>query len=272
MWVYKITNKINGKIYVGQSHKKRSMYLGSGNLIKAAVNKYGKENFIKEWIDQALTQEELDKKEIYWIKNLNAQDKNIGYNIADGGWNAFTMNDETKKKISETLKGKYVGENAFRKGIKLSEEHKLAISEANKGRNKLVSEETRRKMSLSRIGIKYSDNTRRKMSESHKGKKLSIRHKLKISESIKGRQFSAVSIEKIRKSNMDKQQKHSIPVILENQDTGEILNFNNLSSAARYFDTSRHIVKNNKISGWEIQLGYPIVKITQLRNESTRDG
>ena len=103
MYIYKVTNLLNGKIYIGQTHFKRENYLGSGVLISAAVEKYGPKNFVKEYIDEADTQEDLDEKERFWIKELKSQDLEIGYNIADGGWNAFTMNDEIKGKISSTL-------------------------------------------------------------------------------------------------------------------------------------------------------------------------
>jgi hypothetical protein len=56
-------------------------YLGSGKILKFAINKYGKENFIKEIIEKCNNQEELDLREKYWIKYYNSTDKNIGLNI-----------------------------------------------------------------------------------------------------------------------------------------------------------------------------------------------
>lgn len=67
-YIYKTTNLINGKIYIGQ-HKatifENNNYLGSGNLIKRAIKKYGEEHFKVELIDVAENQKELDEKEIY---------------------------------------------------------------------------------------------------------------------------------------------------------------------------------------------------------------
>lgn len=64
MIIYKTTNLINNKSYVGQSkHDNDKKYLGFGPLLKKAINKYGKENFIKETIDRCLSKEELDEKE-----------------------------------------------------------------------------------------------------------------------------------------------------------------------------------------------------------------
>lgn len=87
-YIYKTTNIINQKIYIGQhkaSEFKGQSYLGSGCLFRQAVNKYGKQNFFVELIDTAESREELDKKEQYWISYYNSRDKEIGYNQAPGG-------------------------------------------------------------------------------------------------------------------------------------------------------------------------------------------
>ena len=52
MEIYIVTNKINGKIYVGQSTKSDPTYFGSGVSINRAIAKYGKENFKKEVIER----------------------------------------------------------------------------------------------------------------------------------------------------------------------------------------------------------------------------
>jgi group I intron endonuclease len=90
--VYKVTNQINGKIYIGQTQdfvvRKRSYKFRAKkpqNLIERALQKYGIENFLFEIIDIAQTFSELDDKEIYWIKFYKSQDKTVGYNIAQGG-------------------------------------------------------------------------------------------------------------------------------------------------------------------------------------------
>lgn len=100
-YIYKITNIINNKIYIGltmttieqrwQSHIKTAYSKNSkdyNNLLKKAIRKYGKENFIIEQIDAADTLEELKEKEKYWIKHYNSfcllQDS-WGYNLTRGG-------------------------------------------------------------------------------------------------------------------------------------------------------------------------------------------
>lgn len=241
--IYKVTNKINGKIYIGQTHFRNDKYLGSGKIITAAIEKHGRDNFVKEYIDVASCQEDLDEKEKYWIKELNAQDKNIGYNIADGGWNDFTMNEEIKEKISNTLKGKFVGENAFRHGIKLSDEHKAAISKALKGRKKT----TAFKKHLSKInkGKKHSKEAKIKMSVSATGRVKSKETIEKIKNSLLARNFhwSEEQKEKIRNSNINKHQKHSKYVDVLDIETGKIETFNNKVQAAKFIGCSRPMIK-----------------------------
>lgn len=250
MYIYKTTNLINNKIYIGQTIHDDPKYLGGGRLIKMAIEKYGRENFTKEILETCSKREDLSGREIYWIKKLNSRDPKIGYNMAEGG-SSFYVTEESKKKVSESLKGKYVGKNSFRYGIKLTEEHKKIISESNLG--KKISDETRKKMSESRIGITYSPETRKKMSDSHIGKILSEEHKEKIGKSLVGRTYPSELIEKLRNGNVNKNQKNSLYVIAKNLQTGEELLFNNSCQASRYFDCTRQRIKNNQINGWEIK-------------------
>jgi group I intron endonuclease len=93
--IYKITNVINGKIYVGQSidikdrwyqHKYKATdpnELGYNSAIHQAFRKYGIDNFSFEIIEECAP-EQLDDREIYWIKQLNSLAPN-GYNILEGG-------------------------------------------------------------------------------------------------------------------------------------------------------------------------------------------
>ena len=72
-YIYKTTNCINNKIYVGQKKSDiflAEKYLGSGVRLKSAIKHYGCENFIVELIDVAENKEELDSKEKYWISKL----------------------------------------------------------------------------------------------------------------------------------------------------------------------------------------------------------
>ena len=86
--IYKITNKLNGKGYVGKTtrslevrfneHSKADSYIGN------AIRKYGEENFLREVIEECETPEELNELEIFWIAHFNCKQPN-GYNQTDGG-------------------------------------------------------------------------------------------------------------------------------------------------------------------------------------------
>ena len=122
MLIYKVTNLINKKFYIGQEKNFNPSYLGSGILISKAIKKYGIENFIKEILENGIsTKQILDEREIFWIEFLDA--KNFGYNIASGGQGGNFLSQELMDlrgiKISNTKKGKY-----------LSEDHKKHIKEA----------------------------------------------------------------------------------------------------------------------------------------------
>jgi len=106
MQIYKITNLINNKIYIGKDTTSDPKYFGSGLLIKRAFKKYGSENFIKEVIDTSDDYNELSKKEIYWISLYNSTDRKIGYNISIGGDGGDTLSNHPdleiiKEKISK---------------------------------------------------------------------------------------------------------------------------------------------------------------------------
>lgn len=95
VFIYKITNKINGKIYVGQVYNRSIMDRFKRHCTDAkpdckmaidrAIYKYGVDNFIVEQIDKAENLNELNKKEIYWIEKLKSNDSKYGYNLTRGG-------------------------------------------------------------------------------------------------------------------------------------------------------------------------------------------
>ena len=146
MYIYKTTNLINGKIYVGKSEKlieETQNYYGSGIKLKKAISKYGVENFKKEIIDNAETISELNQKEKYWIKSLNSQERPIGYNIADGGdgGNTGGMSPEVKAKKSEVGED---GLNEFQRQVKKAWENrseesiKNAVEKANNSKQRIL--------------------------------------------------------------------------------------------------------------------------------------
>jgi hypothetical protein len=124
MIIYKTTNIINNKIYIGQDSNNDSNYIGSGKLLILAIKKYGKENFKKEILEKCDDKNELNKKEIFWIKYFNSKDKKIGYNISDGGTGGKLVETEGKK-------GKIYDEYY---GIEKSSKIKKKFSKIRKGK------------------------------------------------------------------------------------------------------------------------------------------
>ena len=109
MIVYKIENRVNGKIYVGRTIRTLNTRIyqhkhNNKSLIGRAIQKYGWENFSVEIIEECDTFEKLVEREIYWIKKLNSKVPN-GYNIVDGDC-GFTQKKEsiTEENIFEDEK------------------------------------------------------------------------------------------------------------------------------------------------------------------------
>ena len=115
-YIYKITNLINGKLYIGKtSNSIKERWREHRNSINTAnswdrsiyqaIRKYGKENFSWEIIEEC-SKEELDNKEIYWISYYNSY-KN-GYNQTTGGecthGNGIKSTKEQVSKIRDLLK------------------------------------------------------------------------------------------------------------------------------------------------------------------------
>jgi GIY-YIG catalytic domain. len=105
MIIYKATNKVNGKIYIGQTIKTLDRRIkghindsrNGGNRFKNAIKKYGRENFKWEVIEECQTIEQLNEREEYWIRELNSTNIEIGYNMKNGGKNHL-LNEEIKEK------------------------------------------------------------------------------------------------------------------------------------------------------------------------------
>lgn len=155
--VYKHINKLNGKVYIGQTALtvERRWRNGKGykiGIFRKAIEKYGWDNFEHIIIKEGLTKEEANLLESSLIKEY--KELGMSYNITDGGEGAlgYKHTEETRKKMSLRNRGKKVPEHvkvmvsARFKDIPLTDEHKIKISIALKGKAK--SEEAKLKMKL----------------------------------------------------------------------------------------------------------------------------
>ena len=132
--VYQHKNKINGKNYIGitmQEPEKRwrkGKGYKSSQYFYSAIQKYGWDNFEHNILFTELTKEEACLKEQELIKQFDSMNREHGYNSTSGG-DIFSMNEETKQKISQAMMSNKNG-----LGHPCSEEKKKKISEAQKGR------------------------------------------------------------------------------------------------------------------------------------------
>jgi group I intron endonuclease len=114
MIIYKATNKINGKIYIGltkndlkeriRTHKCAAKF--DDTYFHKAILKYGIDGFVWEIIDTAKTLKELSLKEQYYIKQYNTINSNKGYNLTTGGEIGYVFSQESKDKMSKAKKNK----------------------------------------------------------------------------------------------------------------------------------------------------------------------
>ncbi|NFO99068.1 hypothetical protein FDC62_12905 [Clostridium botulinum] len=121
MIIYKITCKLNGKVYIGQTsetlQKRFKRHMGyqkneHDTKFYRAIRKYGVENFAIEQIDTANTQEELDDKEMYWIEQYNAINKGYNSKSTKGKCGGDTLsNHPNKEAISQKIRMSKLGDN-----------------------------------------------------------------------------------------------------------------------------------------------------------------
>lgn len=185
--IYKIVSP-SKKIYIGQSvdiisrwNGYKGLHFKGQNRLYNSLKKYGAEKHKFEIICQCDISE-LNNLEKYYIELYQCYNSEFGLNLRDGGLGS-KPSEETKKKTSNTLKGRIFSEETKNK---IKEKRKLQI----------FSKETKQKMSKLRIGKTHSEETKVKMSKSligntrNLGKKFSEEHKRKMSEAKRGVKFS----------------------------------------------------------------------------------
>lgn len=140
--VYKIVNIINGKFYIGAtSVGLRRRFLQHCNekqkntILKNAIKKYGKINFIIEEIETLETRAEMYEREIYWIGFYRANYRNIGYNISIGGNCGPIMYGENHPNFGKPPHPNTLAACKRKRGP-MSQENKDLISAGNKGKKK----------------------------------------------------------------------------------------------------------------------------------------
>jgi len=201
--IYCIYNIVSGKQYIGsainfsqriRNHKSQLSKIKHHNAhMQSAWNNYGDDSFIFLIVEYCSI-ENLIKREQFWLEQFDFS-KQL-YNICPtaGSHLGMKRSDKSRKKMSESQKGRVVSEKTRLKlseannGRKHTEEHKRKCSEARIGRK--CTEETRKKISEANKGRVMSEETKLKLLEANKGRKLTEEHKNKLSQLRKGRKFS----------------------------------------------------------------------------------
>lgn len=224
--IYKITNILNNKVYIGQSINIESRWKGHLNdlnknkhhslRLQNSYNKYGKDNFKFEIVEIVYDDELMESREQYWIDYYDSMNKLKGYNIRGAGCHG-KLAEETKEKLRKINKGKH---------ISLETRNKISISvsaEKNGMYNKKHSNESIEKIKKSlknkRKGIKFSQSHKENLSKALSGKnnpmygkegywknkKMSLKVRKKISDSKKGKKMNEITklaLEKSRKKRI----------------------------------------------------------------------
>lgn len=224
----------NNKRYVGISQNyikrwKNGVGYKKNKHFYSAIEKYGWDNIKHEIVAEGLSLAEAERMEIELIKKYQSNNREFGYNNAEGGKvnRGYKLSELTRKRLSESHKGQIPAT----KGIKLTPERReKAINalknfrETHKGNmpkpmlGKHLSEETKQKISESLKGLmageknpwygkKFSDEHRQKISQALTGKTVSEEHRKHLSEALKGKKFSSERIETLITSHRHQQVK-----------------------------------------------------------------
>lgn len=198
--IYKITNIVSEKIYIGKTKQKLSKRISEhfnllrnnkhyNKYIQSSYNKYGKDSFSIESID---TCEEKDwiQKEIFWIKKFKSNDKNFGYNLTKGGegGNGRVVSQEEINILIERninrvwtkeMKDKISKHTLEFSKIYWTEEKRKEAGERSKKYGKRggwkLSEEFKNKRRKAMTGFIHSEKTKNKLKELRKSTSKSVK-------------------------------------------------------------------------------------------------
>lgn len=215
MVIYAFKNKINGKMYVGQTQRtfgtRTKQHLNrSDTYFDKALAKYGLDNFSYEIIDRGSTLEELNEKERYWIVEYDCLWPN-GYNLTTGGdgVKGYQHTDENKIKMSEAKKGKVTGESNSFYGKKHTTEAIKKMSDYQSAR--------------------WTVEARKERSDNYKGKFVG-----------ENNPFYKKEHKDSSKDKMSKA-KDSVKIKVRNMDTGEV--FESLTLASKTYNVQVSHIK-----------------------------
>jgi len=149
--IYKATNKVNGKVYIGQTivglakrkegHVNDSLANRDNNYFHNAISRYGKDNFTWEVLEKCCSKQELDEMEFHYIKQFDSFENGYNLTLGGGGMLGYKITEEHRENLSKS-----------HMGYKHTKQQRAKISKALTGRS--CSVETRKKLSVAKIGSK----------------------------------------------------------------------------------------------------------------------
>lgn len=196
--IYKITNLQNGKFYIGKHQTKdvNDGYIGSGKLLKLAIDKYGIENFKKEILCYCKDADEMNAKEKAFVVISESS-----YNLCPGGHGGFgyiNSNPDkflTEKRIEALHRAGRKGAPAMSLKQKLDPEFKKKMDEHRRQARIQFKEKY---PNGTFTGLQHTEETRKKMSKSHKGKHTGNKNSqfgsIWITNGVESRKIKAVDI------------------------------------------------------------------------------
>ena len=212
-YIYKITNNINGKIYIGQRKcRKDDMtedemlndnYMGSGKILKQAIKKNGIENFTKEIICVCENKDDLNAMETLLILLAKAAYGNDCYNIAAGGHNN-SLEYKTEEEMKEFSRKS--SKNTKAMWAKRTEEEKAAIgTKIGKSQKKVWSNYTAEE--LAKISEQRSESSKAMWESKTEGEKVQTRAKQSESAIARWESYTEEKLEMISKNYSEAQKK-----------------------------------------------------------------
>ena len=206
--VYLALNRTSGKGYVGQTTQDlqarwRSHKCGQCHALRAAIRKYGADDFDLSVLAEAADRGELDRLEIEFIAKLKTLIPK-GYNIETGGANGKPT-PQARQRMS-----------LAHQGVPLSGDHRAAMAQAQRNRREqeaatgggpMFTPASREAMHDAKLGTTHSDETRAKMSAANTGRSPSEATREKLRKAATGKAHSAETRQKISEAQQGR--KHS---------------------------------------------------------------
>lgn len=240
-YIYQITNNINNKKYIGKHYGELDdNYMGSGINIKAAIQKYGLENFTKEILYISKSEKENQEKEQYYINYYNAVNDSNYYNIAEGGQGGFITKGWSEEKRKEMYKNRKTlrGPEHPNYGKKLSEEQKEKLRQYAFD---YWTEEHRKERSIKYTGEGNPMYGKKKSEESIRKQVEHTDYSYTQTKEYKEKMSIATSGEKNGNyGNKDEKAKNGKKVFMLDDEGSVVKEFNTVTMALKFLGISGH--------------------------------